>query len=892
MRKFMDDAKLSTKLVSIALICASIIGVGTLIGTMGMKLINDRATQIYDQKMVAMDKVDLIAADVQQVRGDVYKFILNPTMRVGTAQAIDDNIAEIHKTFTALASVPVNPQERKMLDDLNAAWEKYHLLLNQAMALASSGKENTAINNLETGDTLNAYIAFNQLDEKIDSSLYEGVTAAQAASSQIFWVLGGIAVAGGVGGLLIVLVLGVFVSRSITTALDQTVEMIRAMGKGHLKQRLQLRRKDEIGVLANAMDKLADDLQRTLNENLVRIADGDLEIAVEYFDRDDEIAAAETRMISSLRALVDQVNMLNHAAAQGKLEVRGEPEKFQGGYRQVVQGVNHTLDIVVDKVFWYEQLLDAIPVGLSVTDMNMQWTFLNRPVEDLLGIRREEVVAKPCHTWKSGICQTENCGIHKLRQNQLQTTFQQKGKDFQIDSAYLVNRRGEKIGHVEVISEVTTSARRTEYMRVELERIINNMHQFAQGNLDWDLTLAAPDDYTRSMHGNYKQLNDSLGTVRDAVASLLTDVNMLSQAAVEGKLGVRADANKHGGDFRKIVQGMNATLDAVAAPINDTNHVLGSIAQGNLGVQIDGHYQGDFETLRKSIKTMAHNLREMAVQSQQSAGSVGAASSQILASSMQMATATREQASAVNQITSTVKQIKASAEQVTQCAQTVASQAKQAMQNADRGTAAVEETMASMNDIRAKVETIAQNILALSEQTQQVGAIIDTVTDIAGQSNILALNAAIEAAQAGEAGKGFRVVADEVRNLAEQSRQAAAQVKVILGDIQKATNRTVMATEQGTKGVNQGSETVTRTARTIQELAYAVEQSAQTAQEILAGVEQQTIGLDQIAIGMNEISQAAQQTASGAEQSQQAAQAMAQTSATLQRSVSRFTVEA
>ena len=94
---------------------------------------------------------------------------------------------------------------------------------------------------------------------------------------------------------------------------------------------------------------------------------------------------------------------------------------------------------------------------------------------------------------------------------------------------------------------------------------------------------------------------------------------------------------------------------------------------------------------------------------------------------------------------------------------------------------------------------IAETILALSEQTQQIGDIIATVNDIADQSNLLALNAAIEAARAGEAGKGFAVVAGEVRSLAEQSRQATAQVKEILGDIQKATNTAVMVTEEGTK---------------------------------------------------------------------------------------------
>ncbi len=161
-------------------------------------------------------------------------------------------------------------------------------------------------------------------------------------------------------------------------------------------------------------------------------------------------------------------------------------------------------------------------------------------------------------------------------------------------------------------------------------------------------------------------------------------------------------------------------------------------------------------------------------------------------------------------------------------------------------------------------------------QIQLFYKLINLIQEIAAQTNILALNAAIEAAQAGEAGRGFRVVADEVRSLAEQSRQAAAQVKVILGDIQKATNLAVLSTEQGTKGVDEGTETVRRTVETIRGLDEKAARSAEAAQVIVSGVQQQTVGLDQISIGMGDINEAAQQSVSGAERSQQAAQDLAE----------------
>lgn len=410
----------------------------------------------------------------------------------------------------------------------------------------------------------------------------------------------------------------------------------------------------------------------------------------------------------------------------------------------------------------------------------------------------------------------------------------------------------------------------------------------ATGKQKWRLMTRIPlrDDQGRTT--GLICLNYDITDRRESEQLMMEDVAILNRAAAEGRLDVRAEVGRHQGKYRNIVQGLNETLDAVTGPINETRQVLGRVAQGDLTVAMSRNYQGDYAVLEESIQTMLGSLTRMARQSQQSALGVTDAAAQILGSATQMASTTREEASAVNQITSTVQEIKTSAEQVAQRAQVVAKQASEATHAAQLGATAAGAAMHGMEDIRSKVQVIAENIRALSEQTQQIGEIIDTVADIAGQSNILALNAAIEAAQAGEAGKGFRVVADEVRALAEQSRKAAAQVKNILGDIQKATHAAVTATEDGRSGVEEGSGQVRRTAQTIDELEQVVEQSAQAADQIRAGVEQQTVGLDQIAIGMNGINQGAQESAARAAQSQKAAQGLVELAEQLKQVVAQY----
>ena len=156
--------------------------------------------------------------------------------------------------------------------------------------------------------------------------------------------------------------------------------------------------------------------------------------------------------------------------------------------------------------------------------------------------------------------------------------------------------------------------------------------------------------------------------------------------------------------------------------------------------------------------------------------------------------------------------------------------------------------------------------MRLSEQSQAICEIIATVNDLAEQSNLLAVNAAIEAAKAGEQGKGFAVVAQEVKSLAEQSKEATAQVRAILNDIQKATNAAVLATEQGNKAVEAGVRQSRDANEAINLMGRNIEDSAQAALQIAASSQQQLTGMDQVALAMENIKQASEQNVAGMKQ--------------------------
>ncbi|MBM3892169.1 MAG: chemotaxis protein, partial [Verrucomicrobia bacterium] len=201
------------------------------------------------------------------------------------------------------------------------------------------------------------------------------------------------------------------------------------------------------------------------------------------------------------------------------------------------------------------------------------------------------------------------------------------------------------------------------------------------------------------------------------------------------------------------------------------------------------------------------------------------------------------------------EEVRQTAQVASQKAKHVADSAENAARVSQAGRKATEDTREEINRIRSHMEAIAESMVRFSEQSRAIADIIASVEDLAQQSNLLAVNAAIEAAKAGEQGKGFAVVAQEVKSLADQSKQATTHVRAILGDIQKATAAAAMATEQGSKAVEVGVKQAAQAGESIVALSESVSVAAGTAVQIAASSQQQLTGMDQVAKTMGDIKQ-------------------------------------
>ncbi|NNG13721.1 MAG: HAMP domain-containing protein [Gammaproteobacteria bacterium] len=315
---------------------------------------------------------------------------------------------------------------------------------------------------------------------------------------------------------------------------------------------------------------------------------------------------------------------------------------------------------------------------------------------------------------------------------------------------------------------------------------------------------------------------------------------------------------------------------------------IGKVASGDLRERLEVSGDDDLSQLGSHLNDMTENLGTITNQMREVGSSITSTVSELDASVTAQSSGTAEQAAAVNQTTATLEEIRQTSTQTLDKAQTLGQSAERTRKESSQGLAAVQEAIEGMAAISSKVDDIAQTILALSEQTQQIGEITEVVNSLAQQSKMLALNASIEAAKAGDAGKGFAVVADEVKDLAEQSQQSTAQVQKILQDIRHATDRAVMATEEGSKGVDRGVLLVERSGDVMRTLSEVIQETVTSSQQIVAAVRQEAAGIDQVNTAMGEINKVTQQFVSTAEQTQQASRDIARLASEMGKVVSVY----
>jgi len=330
--------------------------------------------------------------------------------------------------------------------------------------------------------------------------------------------------------------------------------------------------------------------------------------------------------------------------------------------------------------------------------------------------------------------------------------------------------------------------------------------------------------------------------------------------------------------------------NSITVPLSEGVAVARRIAQGDLTAQIDNASNDETGQLLQAMSNMVKNLRRIIGEVKTAAGNIASASQQLNASSGLMSKGAGEQATRSSQVATASVEMSQTVLDIAKNASSIETSATSTAGLARDGQGAVER---SVDKIRAIAKTLAESadlIKLLGERSNQIGAIINVINEIADQTNLLALNAAIEAARAGDAGRGFAVVADEVRKLAERTGSSTSEIGGMINAIQAEVRRAVLSMDNITKEVNVGVDLSNETGSVLRNIVEAVEQLHLMVQQIASATEEMTTTSDGINRDIEGIAAVSKETSGSSEQIAQASQELADLSRGLEKVVSGFTV--
>ena len=277
--------------------------------------------------------------------------------------------------------------------------------------------------------------------------------------------------------------------------------------------------------------------------------------------------------------------------------------------------------------------------------------------------------------------------------------------------------------------------------------------------------------------------------------------------------------------------------------------------------------------------------RSLSGQITQSVQHIQTSSTELQAAANQQLTGAKESATSMTEITTTISELLATSRQIAESSQRVSQIAEQTLTASRSGEGTVDLARESIAAIRRQVDLVVGHMLELGKKSQQIGAVLDIVAELAEQTNILAINASIEAAGASESGRRFGVVADEIRKLADRVSGSTKEIRTLIDDVRSAVNTTVMATETGSKAVDAGTRQFGDVAAAFKQIAGSVTVTTEASREIGLSTRQQATAVEQVNLAVANVAQATRESEVSSAQTLQTISQLASLSKELLRMV-------
>ncbi|MCB1189230.1 MAG: hypothetical protein KDK90_02275 [Leptospiraceae bacterium] len=616
-----------------------------------------------------------------------------------------------------------------------------------------------------------------------------------------------------------------------------------------------------------------------------KYAEGDFSVIMEELPGKKKfINNALTTLRNNLMSISSEVTRLADSAVAGKLDIRADKSKFMGDWQKLVEGLNKTLDAVINPLNVAAEHVDRISKGdipQKITanyngDFNTIKNNLNQLIENLNQF--VGAVAK---------VQSEH----------------DKGE---IDYAIPIE------SFLGVYKAMADGTNKLVASHINVKRqAMSIVQKYAEG--DFSVIM-------EELPGKKKFINIALTTLRNNLMGVSAEVTRLAESAIAGKLDVRADKSKFMGDWQKLIEGLNKTLDAVINPLNVAADYVDRISKGDIPQKITANYNGDFNVIKNNLNTCIDNINAVAKEIKNVSEAVKVGNLNFRGDASKVMGIYSEILGVANTLTQHVKvlvdemdkqvtilndsarnladlsqQMGANAEETSTQANIVSAAAEEVTKNVQTVATGAEEMSSSIKEIAknatgaAKIaveavktaEVTTKTVNKLGESSGEIGKVIKVITSIAQQTNLLALNATIEAARAGEAGKGFAVVANEVKELAKQTASATEDISQKIEAIQGDTDGVVLAITEIGKIINQINDIQTV-------IASAVEEQTATTNEIARNSGEASKGSVEIARNILGVSQAAKQTTSAVGDTHKSAMDLSRVAEQLRKIVDQY----
>ncbi len=684
------------------------------------------------------------------------------------------------------------------------------------------------------------------------------------------------------------------------------------------------------GKLVGGVNELVDAFVHPINvtsEYVDRISKGDIppKITDTYKGDFNEIKNNLNQCIEVMNGLLQETDVLIQATKEGKLDTRGNSQKFPGGWGKLVAGVNDLIDAFVHPINVTAEYVDRISKGdipPKITDkyngdFNEIKNNLNQCIEVMNGLLQEtEALIKATKEGKlqtrgnaqkfpggwgtlvGGVNDLIEAFVHPINVTADYVDRISKGNlPPKITDTYLgdfnqiknnlnncIDNINALVGDANILAKAAVEGKldtradatkhEGDYRKIvegvnsTLDSVIGPLNVAAE-YVDRISKGEIPAKITDNYNGDFNEIKNTLNACIDAINGLVADANMLAKAAVEGKLKTRADATKHQGDYRKIVEGVNATLDSVINPVNEALRMSIEFSKCNFAARVDEnlHVEGDFIKFKdalnsigievsKAVNIINQQVMELASNAEEANASVEEVSSgaeQIAKNAAGVSTNAERGNEGIAQVLRAMEDLNQTVTDVAQKAEKVSQLTEDANQLSTKGTGLAEQAERGMQSITTSSNEVDKIIFDIKAEMDKIGKIVGLISDLANQTNLLALNAAIEAARAGEAGRGFAVVATEVKSLAQESRASAENIAEMIGTLQKKSMAAGEAVASSNREVKAGSEALSQTLRAFKDIARSIEDISKNVVEVASVSEEQAATVEEVTASVNEV---------------------------------------